>query len=186
MPERLKPMSGISRVLHYGLVLLALTAWADAVWPVAVPRDWLDHRFLGSVTGSFVVLGWLRRIREGASRPSRQPSARSAVLAVATVVTLTGLPSLYRLDGVFQPADWVLWSRRIHAVAAHILAAICAVELIGLALGGLDRLDTDQLQGFRFARSAAAATSPAPPGRRAGPGRSVRCADPPRPRRKGP
>lgn len=164
MSEGFRPISGISRTLHYALLLCALAAWADGVWPVAVPRDWLDHRVLGLTTAFFMMAGWFRAVREGTFGIWRDSSrcvlgdvramARGGggsaetwehllpvyipvVLVAAAVVALTGLPSLYRLDSVFQPLAWVLYARRIHAVAGYALAFVCVIEFISFGIAVL-------------------------------------------------
>lgn len=160
MAERFRSLSGLSRALHYGLLLGALAAWAAAIWPTPAPRDWLDHRVVGTVTAVVLALGWLQAGREHAFRLWRDSSRRAlddlraiargegtgaarehlltvfvcAVLVVATLVVLSGLPSLYRLDGLFQPAAWVLWCRRIHAAAADALLFIGVAEFISFGI----------------------------------------------------
>lgn len=161
MSEHFRPISSISRSLHYALQMSALAAWADALWPVAAPRDWQDHRMLGSAVAVIATLGWFCAMREGTLRIWRDSFRRvigdaramahgrgasvelwehllpvfvPLVLILATVVTLAGLPSIYRFDGVFQPAAWVLCSRRIHAVAADAMAVLCGIEFIVFGL----------------------------------------------------
>lgn len=149
--------------VHYALVFVTSIAWVAAMsgYPT---QQWILHRFFGLTALILVFLGWIKALERRSvfaglrawdqalidlhaitiSNERRQQRFRSIMsvvmsygLVIATIVVLTGLPSIVRFDAILAPATWVIWSRHIHAIASSALIVLWMVNAYSLMLAAL-------------------------------------------------
>lgn len=149
--------------VHYALVFVTSIAWLAAMsgYPT---QQWILHRGFGLTALILVILGWikafdgesvfaglkswdqalinlhamtLRTERRQQGIRSIMPAVMTYGLVLATIVVLTGLPSIVRFDAILAPATWVVWCRQIHAIASSALIVLWMVNAYSLMLSAL-------------------------------------------------
>lgn len=143
-----------TRFLHYALVALTGAAWVSAGF--GSDDGFVLHRTLGAVAGIFLLFGWadfaalrgtrrkggawsegLRALGQQFSGSGHGERERDQVLRLfvpcgliaSTLVIVSGLPSMVRMDGLFQPATWVLAARQVHALAGAGLLTLWMADM---------------------------------------------------------
>lgn len=69
-------------------------------------------------------------------------------LLVSTIIVLTGLPSIVRLDAILAPATWVIWCLQIHVVAGSALIVLWLVNAYSLIVTGLIKSEPKKRSHF--------------------------------------